>query len=114
MAVTVEIITSMKTDVVLVPTTAIQTFNDQEMVQILKDGQPNFVQVETGEANDSQTEIVSGLNEGDVVITSTISSATEDESGRTSSLFSGVSGSRLRSSGGAIMGSMGGGPPGGF
>lgn len=89
MAVSVEIITSIKTDVILVPSAAIQLINNQSTVQIMKDGEVSTVSVEVGSSNDSQTEIVSGINEGQEVVTSTISqSTTKSES--TSSPFSGI------------------------
>lgn len=89
MAVSVEIITNIKTDVLLIPSTAIQTLNDQSSVQIMKDGEVRTVQVETGSSNDSQTEIVSGLNEGDEVIISTITSGSTSQNNSTSP-FSGM------------------------
>lgn len=91
MAVSVEIITSIKTDVILIPSTAIQTVNGQSEVQVMKDGKISTVQVEVGSSNDSQTEITSGLNEGDEVITSTITSQSSSQNqGSTTSPFSGV------------------------
>lgn len=115
MAVSVEIITEIKTDVILVPSTAVQIINNQSMVQIMKDGKPTDIQVEIGSSNDLQTEIISGLNEGDEVIISTIKSGStsSNESGTTSP-FSGMgrsttSGSSTRNSGGSMPA---GGPPG--
>lgn len=70
MAVSAEIITDTKADVLLVPSTAIQVVGNRATVQVLKDGQPQTVTVETGESNDTQTEIVSGLSEGDEIIIS--------------------------------------------
>lgn len=103
MALSVEIITAIKTDVLLVPSTAIQTVGETSYVQVKKNGEINSVQVEVGSANDSQTEIVSGLAEGDEVVISTITnSATSTSTNSSSSPFSGSS-----------RGMMGG-PPGGF
>lgn len=116
MAVSADIITNLKTDVILVPTTAVTTTNSQSTVQVKKDGQISTVNVEIGEANDSQTEITSGLNEGDEVVTAVINSNTSSQtSSTTTSPFSGLgrtttSGSSSRSSG-SVMQS---GPPGGF
>lgn len=103
MAVSVEIITNIATDVILVPSTAVQTVGEQHAVGVMKDGVIDQVHVEIGAANDSQTIITSGISEGDEVISSTIT-ATNDDGDDTSSPFSGQSG----------RGMMGGGPPGGF
>ena len=97
MAVNADIITSSKTDVLLVPTTAIQTSTTSSYVQVMKSGQVTNVTVTTGDSNDTQTEITSGLNEGDVVVTSTISSSTaktttKSSSSTTSTLFKSTSG----------------------
>ena len=76
MGVNAEIIIDIKTDVLLVPSAVIQTSSGQSTVQILKNGKLSQVSVEIGNSNDTQTEIVSGLNEGDTVVTNIITSAT--------------------------------------
>jgi len=112
MAVSADIITDIQADVLLIPTTAIQTVGDQTVVEVMNGDTISTVTIEIGSANDSQTVVTSGLNEGDVVVTSTIdNSTTSTSSSDTTSPFSGInSGSSSRSSG------MGGGgmPPGGF
>ncbi len=72
MSVNANIITQTKNDVLTVPTTAIQKVSGQSFVRVLKNGQATQVPVQTGISSDSQTEITSGLNEGDQVITSTL------------------------------------------
>lgn len=84
MGVNVEIITSIKNDVLLIPSSAVKTQNGQSLVQIMKDGQVTSVNVEVGSSNDTQTEIVSGLNQGDVVVTSVINSSTNKSTNSTS------------------------------
>ncbi len=74
MSVTANIITQTKNDVLTVPTTAIQNVSGQSYVRILKNGQVTQVPVQTGLSSDSQTEITSGLNVGDTVVTGTTSS----------------------------------------
>lgn len=111
MAVNATIITSIKPDVILVPSTAITTVGEISTVQVMKNGVLKRVTVTIGSANDTETEIVSGLSEGDVVVTSTI---TEDNSSlkttsSSTSIFSGLGGNR--SSGGSMPA---GGPPGGM
>ena len=108
MAVSATIIVSVKDDVIVIPSTAIKTVNNISTVQILKDGIATSVEVETGDSNDSQTEIVSGINEGDVVVTSIINtSATSKSTGSGSNSSSLFGGSNM---GSGIM--MGGAPPG--
>ncbi len=70
MAVNATIITGIKNNVLLVPSIAIQTQNGQSTVRVLKNGQVQTVSVSIGAANDTETEITSGLSEGDNVITS--------------------------------------------
>lgn len=74
MAVSAQIITSSKADVLTVPNQALQNQNGQTLVRVLKNNQPEEVPVETGLASETETEIVSGLTEGDEVITEVVSS----------------------------------------
>jgi HlyD family secretion protein len=74
MSATANIITNVKTDVLMVPNSAIKSGSSGSYVQELDSaGKPQNVTVTTGIANDTSTEIVSGLNEGDKVVTQTIS-----------------------------------------
>lgn len=91
MSVNAQIITNFVTDVILVPSTAISTNNNQSTVQRMKDGKIEVVSVETGDSNDSQTVIVSGINEGDEVVTATITSSSKSQTQEnTTSPFSGL------------------------
>lgn len=72
MSVNAEIIINVKTDVLLVPSTAIQTNNGQTTIRVLKNGAVENLSVEVGISNDTQTEIVSGINEGDTIVTSIV------------------------------------------
>jgi len=92
MAVSSQIITNIKTDVILVPGTAVSTTNNQSTVEIMKNGKPSTVNVEIGLSNDSQTEIVSGIDEGDDVITSTITPNTQSQTTTGNSAVSPFSG----------------------
>lgn len=105
MGVTANIITDIKDAVVMVPTAAIQTINGASFVRVKKGDQVTQVSVETGSTNDTQTEIVSGLNEGDTVVTGTVSM--QGSGGQTTSPF-GNSGF-----GGATRATSVGGPGGG-
>lgn len=82
MAVSATIITNIKNNVLLVPSSAVQTISGESTVQTMKNGKVSRVSVETGESNDTQTEIISGINEGDTVITSTVTSGSA-QSGQT-------------------------------
>jgi len=81
MGVSATIIVSVKSNVVLIPSSYIQTQNEQSIVKVQKDGQIKDVAVELGDANDTQTEIISGINEGDTI--ATIVSATSSSSSST-------------------------------
>lgn len=50
----------------------LESQNGQSTVSILDKGKVKRVTVETGLTSDSQTEVTSGLKEGDMVITNTI------------------------------------------
>ncbi len=69
MGVTAKIITKIKNDVVLVPTAAVSTSNGQSIVRVMKNSHVTPITVEIGDSNDTETEITSGINEGDTVVT---------------------------------------------
>ena len=97
----INIITNTKDDVLLVSSSAVKSDdNGNNYVQILKNGKPVNQNVEIGLSSDSQTEITSGLKEGDVVITSTIAATTTKTSTQTQSVFGGLNSGR--NSGGGI------------
>lgn len=89
MAATANIITNTRDNVLLVPSSAVQTQNGQSTVRVLKNGQPQTVQVEIGASSDTQVEITSGLSEGADVITNNSSTSTQSSS---TSVFSGTRG----------------------
>jgi membrane fusion protein, macrolide-specific efflux system len=76
MSVTANIITGVKDNVLAVPTAAIQSSGGQSTVRVLKNGQITIAQVTTGATSDADTEIVSGLNEGDIVVVGFVPIAT--------------------------------------
>jgi len=88
MAVTANIITNVKEGVLLVPSTAISQQSGQMVVKILKNGVLESVNVEVGESSDSQTEIISGINEGEEIITSSTPSSSGTGTTETRSVFS--------------------------
>lgn len=98
MSVDAKIITKVKNDVILVPSSSVQTSNGQLTVRILKDGKVSQVDVEIGDSNDTQTEITSGVSEGDTVVTNVVTSTSTSS---TSSPFSGLN--RGFGGGGAVI-----------
>lgn len=105
MTVTAVIITSSKTDVLMVKTSAIKNQGETSYVQVLVDGTPQNKTVVVGGSNDTMTEIVSGLSEGDEIIVQTITASTA----KTSSTKTSSSGSSSSKSSGGSSG-----PPGGM
>lgn len=102
MSETVSVVTNVRQDVLLVPNIAVVTKNNISTVQVLgSTGVPTPTEVTAGLSNDQMTEIVSGLNEGDEVVTQTINKAAT-----TATPSTGIGGIR-------IPGLGGGGRPGG-
>ena len=99
MAVSASIITERKNDVLMVPSSSVQQNEDgSSYVQIMKNNLVSKVNIETGISSDSQMEIVSGLSEGDVVVTATIKATTASSTSTTSpfSALGGRSGAATR------------------
>ena len=99
MAVSASIITERKNDVLMVPSSSVQQNEDgSSYVQIMKNNLVSKVNIETGISSDSQMEIVSGLSEGDVVVTATIKATTASSTSTTSpfSAWGGRSGAATR------------------
>ncbi|CAN5309008.1 HlyD family efflux transporter periplasmic adaptor subunit [soil metagenome] len=90
MAVSASIITNIKDNVILIPTTSITTQNGQTVVKELKDGQLIYVPVTKGGSSDTETEIDSGVNVGDEVVTSVITPTNSTSSSTSTSIFSGT------------------------
>ena len=65
----VNIITTQLENVLVIPSRYIHTQNGQSYVEVMQNGTPAPVAVTLGAASDTQTEITSGLNVGDVVAT---------------------------------------------
>ena len=76
MSATATITTNAKLDVVMVPSGAVKTQKGQSYVQVLENGMPKQINVQIGETNGIDTEIVSGVNVGEEVVTQTIASGT--------------------------------------
>ena len=100
MSVSANIITDVKQDAITVPNSAVKMQGGNSYVQVLNSGTaPVQTPVQTGVSNNTDTEITSGLNVGDKVVTQTISSAAASTSstGATSATNrSGSGGSAIR------------------
>jgi len=117
MSVSASIITDVKQDVLTVPNSAIKSSGNQSYVQVLDAPDPEVagttgvtskiaprqVPVQTGLSNDTDTEIVSGLNEGDKIISRTITAtAATATTSSAPSLFGTGGGNRGGGGGGAV------------
>lgn len=91
MTVNASILIDSKQDVLIIPTSAIQTNDEYSYVKVMKDNQIIEVVVETGLSDDTNTEIISGLSVGDTVITSTVTnnSSSKTNSSTNQSVFGG-------------------------
>ena len=69
MSADVNFLTDVKHNALMVPTEAILTGGDAQYVFVAEDGTARYVEVATGLTGSGVTEIVSGLSEGDLVVT---------------------------------------------
>ncbi|MFA6603359.1 MAG: HlyD family efflux transporter periplasmic adaptor subunit [Patescibacteria group bacterium] len=94
MSVSVAIVIDMRPDVLLAPNAAVKSSNGSRYVEILpgatevgtvtSTAAPERRSVEIGLANDTSTEILSGLKEGDIIVTRTVTSAAAGAAGAAS------------------------------
>lgn len=70
MTASLNIVTARAENVLMVPNRAIFTQGGKKVVNIMVNGKPTPVEVETGLSNSTMTEIISGLKEGDEVVVS--------------------------------------------
>lgn len=69
----VQIITKQATDVPTVPTSALHSSGGRTTVEVLRHGRPQVVTVVTGISDAGETQILSGLEVGDVIVLATVS-----------------------------------------
>jgi RND family efflux transporter MFP subunit len=129
MSVSASIITDLRTDVVLIPNAALHRAGNETTVDILVNGQatssaaaavsgvvstvpPEARVVQVGLSNDSQTEILQGLNEGEQVVTRTIDPNVQTAARTTTGATGATNGLRVQGLGG--IGAGGGFGGGGF
>lgn len=109
MTASIAIQTARHDNVISVPTAAVQTANGTSYVRVLKNGKVSTVEVTTGISDDSNTEIDSGINEGDVVVTGTNATTTGTSTSSPFSSFGGARGGAGRGGGGGAVLFRGGG-----
>jgi hypothetical protein len=68
MSASLNIILEQLNDVLMVPNRAVRTQGREYFATVMNEGQPVQVPVQIGLSNDTMTEIVSGLKEGDAVV----------------------------------------------
>jgi HlyD family secretion protein len=83
MTATVTIITESADNAVLVPNAAISNGK----VTVLRNGSPVSVPVQTGISDGVNTQIISGIQPGDQVVTSIVSASSKSKSASGSSIF---------------------------
>lgn len=103
MSATVTIETARKDNVLSIPTSAVQTVGGEQGVRLMQHGKITFVPVTTGIASSTDTEITSGLSEGQTVVTNVLSTT---GSASTTSPFNRTFGPGF--GGGALRGARGG------
>jgi membrane fusion protein, macrolide-specific efflux system len=84
MGVNASIITKVKDNAILVPSAAVQTTNGESTVRIMKNGSVTSTVVELGDSNDTQTEIISGIKEGDTIVTGSTQTTSSNQSNSSS------------------------------
>lgn len=102
MSATANILTDFKEGVLIVPNGAVVTVNGETFIRTLVNNQLTNIPVVTGLISDTQTEIVSGIDEGQNVVTSVVSSSKSGQSSTTSgttSIFGGIGGGAGRTFG---------------
>ena len=99
MSTSANIIIATKDNVLLVPSSAVQNQAGQNVIRVIREGKEETVSVEVGISSDTQTEIISGVSEGDEVVTGTISTGSTGTAKGTS-----VFGGGLRFEGGGAGG----------
>jgi len=101
------VIIAKRSNVLVVPTSAVSGTSSASFVRVMMDGAVNYRQVTTGMATSSLTQVTSGLTAGEVVVTGTYTnSASSSTSTGTSGGLGGLTGGGTfrRSSGGSFNG----------
>ena len=99
------IVTKVDQDVILVPNSAVSTKQGVSSVQVMgASGTPTPTQVTIGPANTMDTEILSGVNDGDTIVTQTKSGSTATTAARPAAGIGGGGGGVRFGGGGGLGG----------
>ena len=110
---TLEVVIAQRTNVLLVPTSAVSGTSSVPFVRVMIDGKPTYRQVQTGMSTAASTQITGGLIAGEVVVTGQYSNTASSSAGGSGGFgFPGLGGSGFRRSGGSS--GQGGSSQGGF
>ncbi len=93
MSVSASIVTEVRENVVIVPSSAVKTEGQNYYVEVMQNNVPTKKRVEIGLENNSKTEIKGGIKEGEIVVTQT-SKSSQSSSNDSSSNSSQRSGNR--------------------
>ncbi len=106
MSVSASIVTDVKQDILIVPNAAIKIQNDINYVEVMNASSTVPVQQEVviGMADESFTEIISGLSLGEKVVTKTVSQASKTTTKTATGSILNVGGSSNRNAGPVMMG----------
>ncbi|MFZ2152503.1 MAG: efflux RND transporter periplasmic adaptor subunit [Microgenomates group bacterium] len=96
MSATASIITDIVDDAILVPSSAVVTVNGQTVVRQLINKVLTNIEVQVGKSNGTLTQIISGINDEDSVVTSITTPSTTSKSTTGTSVFSSPMGSGSR------------------
>ena len=88
MNVSASIVTNSKENVIVVPSNAVKNENGKAFIGIMKNGAMEKREVETGLENNSKVEITKGVNQGELVITQTLSGNSKTSSANAKGLSS--------------------------
>jgi hypothetical protein len=81
MTANVTVVVEQRDNILLVPNRAVRASGKQKIVNVLLDGKSTPVNVTLGMSGDTQSEVVSGLNEGDVVVVQQTTTTTSQGGG---------------------------------
>ncbi len=81
MTANVTVVVEQRDNILLVPNRAVRVSGRQRIVNVLLNGKPTPVNVTLGMSGDTQSEVVSGLNEGDVVVVQQTTTTTSQGGG---------------------------------